>query len=515
MTRLRLVFTTVVLLMIGIDLRGTVAPPVRVSLEVVGNPIDGSAGSRCAISQDFAKAGRVDSWIEVWPKQAAGGPAEIRCGTGSRLSNKGPNRATELPYLAADLVTSAFPLAQLGVRAFNVELSISGRKSSGSAAAGEPKYELFSEKRKLFFNEGGNAFLPLLISDERDQAELGLLETLVNIGVNRVRGEGAAYGSVTVKSDVAGARIFLDGGATTLATTDGGVTLANVLAGDRELLARDSKGRTVRKWAGVLKDRRSVVSLNFETTTDKPFGVVSVGKNAQGFDEYRRSRDGALVIKIPAGEFLMGNKKTEREPFEHRVELSEYLIDKNEVSWEQFLKFAEATETPLPPHEPYWGIHDDQPAVFVTWEEAKAYCEWTGGRLPTEAEWEKAARGTDERMYPWGNEEPDPDRGVFRRSWGLIATDPVGAHPSGVSPYGLLDTGGNVWEWCSDWYDGGYYEVSPPKDPKGPAPGQARVVRGGSWDSRPAVLSASCRNWGPRGYREGDFGFRCAMDSPR
>jgi sulfatase modifying factor 1 len=511
MTRLRLVTTTVVLLMIGTDLRATVAPPVRVSIEVFGNAVGGSEASRCAIAQDFANAGRVDLWIEVWPKQAAAGPAEIRCGLGTRLSNKGPSMPTEMPYLAADLTTSAFPVGQLGIRAFNVELSISGRKLAGEP----PKYELFSERRKLFFNEGGNAFLPLSISDEREQAVLGFFETLVNIGVTRVRGDGAAYGSVTVKSDAVGAQIFLDGGVTALSTTDDEVTLTNVLAGDREVLARDSKGRTVRKWVGVQKDRRSVVSLNFEATTEKPFGVSSVGKNAQGFDEYRRLRDQALVIKIPAGEFLMGNKKTEREPFEHRVELSEYLIDKNEVSWGQFLKFAEATDRPLPPHEPYWGIHDDHPAVFVTWEEATAYCEWTGGRLPTEAEWEKAARGTDDRMYPWGNEEPDPEKGVFRRAWGQIATDPVGAHPNGASPYGLLDAGGNVWEWCSDWYDGGYYQISPAKDPQGPTSGQARVVRSGSWDSRPAVLSASCRNWGPRGYREGDFGFRCAMDSPR
>lgn len=164
------------------------------------------------------------------------------------------------------------------------------------------------------------------------------------------------------------------------------------------------------------------------------------------------------------------------------------------------------------PH-PYWGIHVDHPVVFVTWEEGKAYCEWTGGRLPTEAEREKAARGTDGRKYPWGNEEPDPKCGVFRRNWGDIATDPVGAHSSGASPYGLLDMGGNVREWVADWYDDKYYEVSPQRDPKGPRTGQAHAVRGGSWDSRPDVLSASRRNWGYRGYREGDFGFRCAMDS--
>ncbi len=104
---------------------------------------------------------------------------------------------------------------------------------------------------------------------------------------------------------------------------------------------------------------------------------------------------------------------------------------------------------------------------------------------------------------------------MFRRTWGHEATGAVGTHLAGASPYGLLDMGGNVWEWCSDWYDGEYYETSPYRDPKGPPTGRVHVVRGGSWDSRPTVLSASCRSWGHPGYRDGDFGFRCAMNAPR
>ncbi len=240
-----------------------------------------------------------------------------------------------------------------------------------------------------------------------------------------------------------------------------------------------------------------------------------MGTNDQGYEEYRREADGAVVVKIPAGEFLMGNEETERTPLEHEVYVSEFLMDKTGVTWGQYKKFTEATRIPLPSHQPYWGVHDDHPVVYVTWEEAKEYCEWAGGRLPTEAEREKAARGTDDRKYPWGDEEPDPDRAVFRRSWGHEATGAVGARPAGVSPYGLHDMGGNVWEWCSDWYDGDYYAESPYRDPKGPPSGRAHVVRGGSWDSRPSVLSASCRSWGHLGYRDGDFGFRCAMNAPR
>jgi formylglycine-generating enzyme required for sulfatase activity len=184
------------------------------------------------------------------------------------------------------------------------------------------------------------------------------------------------------------------------------------------------------------------------------------------------------------------------------------------VVWGRYKAFAAATGRSLPPDPPWWGIHDDHPAVFVTWEEGRAYCEWAGARLPTEAEWERACRGDDERMYPWGNEEPIPERAVYRRSWGFAATDPAGAHPAGASPFGLLDMGGSLWEYVADWYDESYYQASPARDPRGPASGRAHGVRGGSWDSRPSVLSCSVRSWGHIGYREGDFGFRCAMNAP-
>jgi len=208
----------------------------------------------------------------------------------------------------------------------------------------------------------------------------------------------------------------------------------------------------------------------------------------------------------------MGNKETEKAPLEHRVYVSGFLIDKTGVTWGQYKKFAADTGVDLPPHDPYWGMADDFPAVYVTWEEAKAYCEWAGGRLPTEAEREKAARGLDDRLYPWGNEPPNENLAVFRQSWGYSGPAAVATHPAGASPYGLLDAGGNCWEWTADWHSRDYYEHSPYANPKGPESGMAHVVRGGSWDSRPTVLSASCRNWGHRGYRDGDFGFRCAMN---
>jgi formylglycine-generating enzyme required for sulfatase activity len=324
----------------------------------------------------------------------------------------------------------------------------------------------------------------------------------------------AGYGVVSVASDAEEPELLLDGG-TVAATWNGGeTTVSHVREGLRVVAVRSASGEEQRKVVRVSPRRTVRVDLR---TPEAPhrFGLSPLGTNGSGSEEYRREADGAVVVKIPAGEFSMGNEATERSPLEHRVYVSEFLMDKTGVTWGQYKQYAEATGIALPLHHPYWGLHDDHPAVYVTWEDGKAYCEWAGARLPTEAEREKAARGTDERTYPWGDEEPDRERAVFRLTWGYHGTGAVGTHPAGVSPYGLHDMGGNVWEWCADWYDGGYYEVSPARDPKGPAEGIAHVVRGGSWDSRPTVLTASTRSWGHRGYRDGDFGFRCAMNPPR
>jgi formylglycine-generating enzyme required for sulfatase activity len=220
------------------------------------------------------------------------------------------------------------------------------------------------------------------------------------------------------------------------------------------------------------------------------------------------------MVEIPEGEFLMGNLETEGAPQPHTVFVSTFLMDKLPLTVRLYRAFATATGRPLPP-DPYWGVHDDDPVSFVRWDEAKAYCEWAGGRLPTEAEREKGTRGTDGRLFPWGSEPPSPERGVFRRNWGQQGNDTAGVRPAGASPYGLLDTGGNMWEFCEDWYSPDYFATSPKNDPPGPKTGRARIVKGGSWDSRPTVLSASSRNFAYTGYREGDFGFRCAANPPR
>ena len=489
---------------------------VHVTADIVTSTAAGSARVGCAASDPVD-----DHVTRIWRFAAGDGApiaGPIRC-----ASSTGTDAAATLQDFSAtaslvlEVTTKANLESQMeGERVLVVKISWVVKRFTGLDDGGKPVHQSSTNERILVFSDDSDAFLPLVVADTVEGAALGFREVVIGFRVVAQSAESDLYGAIAITSEVKGAGILLDGGLAGTVPGSGQMILRNLPAGLREVGIRDPSGADVRRAVRVRPGRTVPVDLRPPGT---PPGAAAIrlvpnGRNDQGYEEFQRSIDGGVAVRIPAGEFLMGNTETERTPHEHRVFVSEFLMDKTGVTWGQFRKFAAATGIPLPLHTPYWGILDDHPAVYVTWEEAKAYCEWAGGRLPTEAEREKAARGTDDRKYPWGDEEPTPERGVYRHTWGHEATGAVGTHPAGASPYGPLDLGGNVWEWCSDWYSDEYYLASPVMDPRGPGTGRVHVVRGGSWDSRPTVLSASCRNWGHRGYREGDFGFRCAMNSP-
>jgi formylglycine-generating enzyme required for sulfatase activity len=227
--------------------------------------------------------------------------------------------------------------------------------------------------------------------------------------------------------------------------------------------------------------------------------------------------DGGVYVYVPSGEFLMGSAEDEPgaesdEKPRHTVYLDAYWIMQTETTSEQYWRCVEAGQCTAPDRggSCTYGTKakTDHPINCVSWEQAQAYCRWAGGRLPTEAEWEKAARGTDGRIYPWGDEWDASKANTSEGGRG--DTTAVGAYPAGASPYGALDMAGNVWEWVADWYGEGYYSQSPRENPLGPASGTYRVVRGGSWGYVQRSVRAAYRFRDRPGDRYDRVGFRCA-----
>jgi len=251
---------------------------------------------------------------------------------------------------------------------------------------------------------------------------------------------------------------------------------------------------------------------------------------------------GVVMRLVPAGEFTMGGSAdtalaecqklhiggacgrdwfTDEEP-PHTVYLDAFYMDKYEVSNAAYRECVNSgacqppTDTGSYTRSSYYGnsAYDDYPVIFVDWYQAKTYCEWRGARLPTEAEWEKAARGTDGRTYPWGNGAPScslTNNYLLSSGRCIGDTTEVGSYESGKSPYGLYDLAGNVLEWVADWYGGTYYSQSPSSNPTGPASGPDRVLRGGSWSiDENYVRSANRLRVNPTGS-DVDVGFRCVL----
>jgi formylglycine-generating enzyme required for sulfatase activity len=274
-------------------------------------------------------------------------------------------------------------------------------------------------------------------------------------------------------------------------------------------------------------------------------GDEKVKKNNKGLWEADYG-DGIIMVYIEAGKFAMGQTEEEKQwlidqigekdyneyyknelPL-HTVYLDGYWMGKYEVTFAQYDKYCEEAKKNKPDNEG-WG-RGKRPVINVSWDDAAAYCKWLSDKkglkfkLPTEAQWEKAARGTASLKYPWGNREPNYNGKWYANyaahdSWkkkgedGFEFTAPVGSYPNGSSPYGLLDMAGNVWEWCRDWYGSDYYGKSQGRNPSGPESGSHRVIRGGSWDIYARYLRCAGRGGVRPSLRVINLGFRLCQDN--
>ena len=258
--------------------------------------------------------------------------------------------------------------------------------------------------------------------------------------------------------------------------------------------------------------------------------LIAADKPSPDLNAPPTGKDGAPMILVPAGSFPMGVPAGDRdggrdEYPRHDVFVDTFAIDKFEVTNSRYLEFVKSTghrvpKNPRTPTRNLWqadNITDsltDRPVINVDWFDAEAYCTWADKRLPTEAEWEKAAKGTSDRRFPWGNVEPTGKHLNYNQRWiGEKTLMPVGSYEAGKSPYGVYDMAGNVWEWVNDWYDARYYEKSPDKNPRGPDTGTTKVIRGAGWQNETPTIRIFTRVASDPLIRNESTGFRCATDA--
>jgi formylglycine-generating enzyme required for sulfatase activity len=256
------------------------------------------------------------------------------------------------------------------------------------------------------------------------------------------------------------------------------------------------------------------------------------GRLSQDQPEWLVGKDGAPMRVVPAGPFPMGVPSGDRdggrdEYPRHEVFVDTFVIDKFEVTNGLYLEFVKSTghrvpQNPKNPSRTLWQGNSitesvaERPVINVDWFDADAYCKWADKRLPTEAEWEKAAKGTSDRRFPWGNVEPTAKHLNYNQRWiGEKTLMPVGSYDAGMSPYGVYDMAGNVWEWVNDWYDAQYYEQSPNKNPQGPDRGSKKVIRGAGWQNETPTVRIFTRVDSDPSVRNESTGFRCAADVPQ
>lgn len=267
----------------------------------------------------------------------------------------------------------------------------------------------------------------------------------------------------------------------------------------------------LRTWRTAQAGKFSPLLLRYE------LAAFNIGKASINIpvDVKNSNVDGMAQVYVPAGEFTMGNNRDpkSKEYPEHLVYLDAFWMDKTEVTNAMYEKCVKSGDClpPVPRLNPYYGrwAYRNLPVVYVNWYEAELYCAWAGRRLPTEAEWEKAARGTDARYYTWGNSAANPRLANFSKTL-IFEPLPATRYALGASPYGALNMGGNVREWVSDWFFNKYYLNSPYKNPIGAETGTERSLRGGAYDANQDDITTFRRYKHEPDSAGLSRGFRCA-----
>ncbi len=310
------------------------------------------------------------------------------------------------------------------------------------------------------------------------------------------------FGSLAITSKVAGVEVWLDDRRLGETRPGADLLVSNLPVGSRRVKASKDGYKA---W-----EREVDVAANVQT--DVVIDLERLIESLQAGTIQRRGRDNAEMVYIPAATFTMGDTYGDGDADEkptHQVALAAFWLDRIEVTNAQFVRFIAAGNTAQGEWRKYASGKDQHPVVAVTWHDAVAYCRWAEKRLPTEAEWEYAARGTDGRKYPWGNAWEDT-RARFSGNRGSETTAPVGSYPTGASPFGALDMAGNVWEWVNSLYKPYPYVATDGRE--GLSASGGRVVRGGSWGYDPGGLRSANRiRGGPADGFYGDVGFRCAQ----
>ena len=258
------------------------------------------------------------------------------------------------------------------------------------------------------------------------------------------------------------------------------------------------------------------LALTKTTTPRPPTFILTPGIGSTMISE----KDGMAMVYVPAGEFMMGsdNGDLDEQPI-HKVYLDAFWIDQTEVTNGMYIMCVEDGLCTFPSslrsqiRDYYYANtkYNDFPVVYVSWEQANNYCAWSNKRLPSEAEWEKAARGTDQRTYPWG-EDIDCSKANYS-TFCVGDTVAVGSYSDGVSPYGVYDMAGNVWEWVNDWYSATYYQNASTNNPTGPGTGPGRIFRGGGWLNSAVGARTTIRSGDNPEFTHSYLGFRCSMDA--